>query len=185
MAKKLVTVMLAVFMLIVSFGCGHKTAVPGPDDYRHANTQTASPTLGNKGNQTALKDAKYRGYGEDVAILSFEGAIRAKLLLSRIDREDLAEFAEDDGSVVFKGFTFREVIEAVGAGDVKKLAFSNDAKDKVTLELGSIDLDKSVFAILKGDDVIGLRSDTKVIAAIRFLDGTAEYVSVCSAVWTE
>lgn len=184
MVKKLLLILLAALMLFSALACGARHVNNG-ENKTAGRTQSPAPNKGdNKGDHTADTSLKsFRGYGRDVALLSFEGAFRGKLLLSRIDREDLAVF--DNGEGVFKGFTFKETLETVGADGVKKLVFSDDSGDKITLDLASIDLEKSVFAITKGDEVIGLNSEQKVLAAVRYLDGSTAYHAVSSTVWTE
>ncbi|MCR5809511.1 MAG: hypothetical protein K6G56_08140 [Clostridiales bacterium] len=187
MIKKILILLLAALIALSAFGCG-SCGGNTPDNKERLVRGTDSPGSDKTKDDragTIADQKKFRGFGKDIALLSFDGKLRAKLLLSVIDREELAEFKEDDGSVIFTGFTVSESLAAVGAEGLTKLTFSGEGGDKVTVELSAIDREASVFAIKKGDEVIGLGSKTIVVAAIRYLDGHAEHFPVNSAVWTE
>lgn len=112
------------------------------------------------------------GYRPDTVMIEFDGAVSIKLTAEQLGSLELVTVRDDLGTE-YEGPSVADVLALAGIEDASTLTIkSSRGLAATTVELSDIDADASIFAVSKGDLVLGLSgSSIKLLLVCVNADG--------------
>ena len=177
--KKFICILLAAAMLCCIAACGETsgkgtTALNTPSADGDGDTAKDTGTGANGQNSTIGDTADTYGYKPDTVMLTFNGDGQASLTILQLTALDTVSLT-DGNNTEFAGFSVADVLKLAGVADAASLTLTCSDGTTKTIELASIDVNASVFAISKAGVVFGMSASVRMLLVCKDVNGAYSY----------